>query len=293
MQQVIAKYSARATNVLDDTIKELGRSSDPRIKSSNLVNELSSLRRQVSDTLSLTLADEESLRNDVIKFECECSTKNEQLVKIQQKVEKMREERKERRDELEGELAELRDVFSKQKKVLEDEQINLEKSVEAELKSQVEGFEAEWNCLEQKRRELKGQLEDQSQSHAAEVSKLRDEVRSLSTKLDMISQDHEATVSALTETILSEQSQFNEETARRVHLEEHFQRVDRNDAIKAMENAKLNAVVELEKKAMALLYNGAVGLQKIWRGKRDRGLVTKMRSKKKKGKKGAGKKKKK
>ena len=65
-------------------------------------------------------------------------------------------------------------------------------------------------------------------------------------------------------------------------MEERFNRVDRYSVIKKQKEEQLRTVNELEEKATVLLNKGAVGLQKLWRGGKERELVAKMKSKKKK-----------
>ena len=65
--------------------------------------------------------------------------------------------------------------------------------------------------------------------------------------------------------------------------------IDMNRAKTKQEDEQLRAVDVLEKNAMSLLCDGAVALQKLWRGRKDRALAaaeknkkTKMKKKKKK-----------
>mmetsp|Transcript_17879 Transcript_17879/g.32323 ORF Transcript_17879/g.32323 Transcript_17879/m.32323 type:complete len:297 (+) Transcript_17879:72-962(+) len=296
MQRVNAEYANRVTKVLDNAIGSLKNCSDDGAAQfdSCLVDELESLRNEISDTLTLTLVDDESLRSDIRKFECERSTSEEAFVKLRTKLRNMREEREERRVELEDELSELKKVFDEKKISLVKEQDLKDQSELTELESQREIFEKEWKVLEEKRDEVCMQYEGISHCYTIKESKLQDTIASLKMDIQKLSQDHETAISIEYTAIESERTQLEQHKKRRCGLDDHFKRVDVNNAIKKREEEQLRMVCELEEKAMALLDDGAIGLQKLWRGVKERELVAKMKSKKKKkgGKKKGGKKKK-
>ena len=60
---------------------------------------------------------------------------------------------------------------------------------------------------------------------------------------------------------------------------------DMNRAKAKQEDEQLRAVDELEQNAMSLLCDGAVALQKLWRGRKDRALAAAEKNKKTKKKK--------
>ena len=296
MQRVNAEYANRVTKVLDNAIGSLKHCSDDGAAQfdSCLVDELESLRNEISDTLTLTLVDDESLRSDIRKFECERSTSEEAFVKLQTKLRNMREEREERRVELEDELSELKKVFDEKKMSLVKEQDLKDQSELTELESQRETFEKEWKVLEEKRNEVCMKFEDQCKATIKKESELQDTISSLKMDMQNLAHDNETAASIVCTTMESERAQLEQQNKRRCVLEEHFKRVDVNKANKKREEEQLRMVCELEEKAMALLDDGAIGLQKLWRGVNERELVAKMKSKKKKkgGKKKGGKKKK-
>mmetsp|Transcript_17388 Transcript_17388/g.36464 ORF Transcript_17388/g.36464 Transcript_17388/m.36464 type:complete len:303 (+) Transcript_17388:80-988(+) len=301
MQRVNAEYANRVTKVLGNAIGSLkncsagdGNQGPPPFDTSSLVNELESLRDEISDTLSLTLVDDESLRSDIRKFECERFTKNRELVKLRAKLRDMREEREERRVELESELSELKAAFEEKKAALAlaTEQERKRENKLSELEKQKEAFEKEWNALKEKRDRVCKEYEDQRHRYGDDESKLQANLSSIKMDIQKLSCDHDMTVSIKRIDIQSEQAQLEQQKRRRCELEEHFRRVDMNNVMKMREEEKLRRVCELEEQAMALLAEGAIGLQKLWRGMKERELVAKMKSKKKKKDKKGGKKKK-
>lgn len=296
MQRVNAEYANRVTKVLDNAIGSLKNISDDGAGPPDLVNELKSLREEVFDTLTLTLVDDESLRSDVRKFECERATKDREFVKLEARLRDVRREREERRAELSSELTGLNAAFEEKRGALANEQTSKEERELSELERQRGTFEKECEELERKRDEFKLQYEDQKRCHGDEESRLQVTVASIKMDLLNISTDHDAAVTAKQTAIESERTLLEQQQGRRIELEEHFKRVDRDNANRKEEEEQLRKVCELEEKAMSLLDEGAVSLQKLWRGIKDREAVTvaKMKSKKKKkgGKKKGGKKKK-
>mmetsp|Transcript_41320 Transcript_41320/g.86738 ORF Transcript_41320/g.86738 Transcript_41320/m.86738 type:complete len:297 (-) Transcript_41320:540-1430(-) len=296
MQRINAEYANRVAKVLDNTIGSLKSCSDEvddEFDSSRLVHELQTLRTEIFDTLTLTLVEDESLRSDTRKFQCERSTKNDELVKLQRKLLDMREEREERRVELEQELQDLHNVLQTKLVCMSEEREERKAKTEHELNTISKDAQVKRATLEGKRDEVRTQREAQRHSYADEEAQLRDVISSLKFDKQNLSHDHDAAMSILNTTMEMERSQLEQQKERRYALEEHFKLVDMNKAVIKKDEDQLRRVSELEEKAAALLDNGAVSLQKLWRGVKERELVAKMKSKKKKkGKKGGKKKKK-
>ena len=74
--EVLAK---RVTTVLNNTIQSLSLGGHDTAHTASLVQNLEAIWTEMASSLSLTLLQEESLRSDLIKFECEQSTKNDEL----------------------------------------------------------------------------------------------------------------------------------------------------------------------------------------------------------------------
>ena len=308
MKRINLEYANRVTSTLNKAIDSLG--------DSELANDLANLRDNTRHTLSLTCQEEEALRSDTRRYSCEQSTKHEELIRLEKKLAAMQEEREERRTELQDTLSEIKTQFDSRYQALVREQD--EKSEEAELETQRIDFKAEYEALQTTKSEASKQSEEQQSRYANEESQLLTTISSLKSSLHQLSSDHEESTLAKQTQIEELQGQFEQENKRRIELEEHFKRVDLDNARKKAEDDKINEVsivetcelnlpqlhvenlnmhisfqvLELEKKAEALLDNGATGLQKLWRGLKDRKLVSKMKSKKKKGKSGKKKKKK-
>lgn len=79
---------------------------------------------------------------------------------------------------------------------------------------------------------------------------------------------------------------YNTEHEEYLVLKEHFDKIDADIARFNEEELVLNCVSMRESFGNAIINNAAVSIQKIFRGKRDREIVNKMKAKLKKGKKG-------
>ena len=152
-----------------------------------------------------------------------------------------------------------------------------------ELESGKESFDKEWKVLQEKRIEASEQRAQLYQSQANKESQLQTTISSLEADIAKLSQDHETAASALALDLEAEKALLGQRKTRRSELEEHFALVDRNVAVIEEEQRSLEA----EQRRRASLHNGAVGLQRLWRGAMERDLVAKMKlaKKKKKGKK--------
>ena len=291
MEKVTAHYANRVAGALDDAIVALKRC--PQLHASNLdiaTNlsiELESLRNQITDTLSRTLEQDESLRSDIRKYDCEWSTKNEELKRQQARLNVVREERKERRMELENELQEVTNVFHEKEYALSEELTREEEHVDVELGDQRKRFQVELEALQKKRDELRTQYEDQRRQYDQEESRMKALNASVVAEIQNLSRDFEVQLNTKESEIKAGKVHLEEQMKRRKELEEHFDMINKNNAEKQQELDALDAVCELERKAAKLLDNGAIQFQKLYRG-----FVAKLKagkSKKKGGKKKGGK----
>lgn len=287
MKRVNAEYAKRIASAFETAIIELRNEKGPIDTSCTPLNlqiadEFELLKNQVVEILSLTYEEEQELRSDILKFDCETATKSEDLAKCQRRLRFDREERKERRDELESELRGV-------KKILEDKLEALKKDQDLELEREREQekldwklFDEEMNTLQIERDELRRQLMEQRENHAKVESKLRDANSLLALKIENVSNDNKAIMSAKENEIEQLRSTLEQQKKHQIELEEHFARVDENNAAKKREEEALQRVADISKRAKELLDNGAVQMQRLYRGKRDRALVAKLKSKMKK-----------
>ena len=287
MKRVNAEYAKRIASAFDNAIIELRNDKGPIDTSWTPLNlqiadEFELLKSQIVEFLSHTYEEEQELRSDIVKFDCETAAKSEDLARSQRRLRFDREERKERRDELECELLDLKKILEEKLATLKNDQdLELEREREQE-KLAWQLFNEEMNALQIERDELRRQLEEQRENHAKVESKLRDANSLLALNIENVSNDNKAIISAKEKEVQMLQSILEQQKKRRVELEEYFARVDENNAAKKREEEALQRVADISKRASELLDNGAVQLQRLYRGKRDRALVAKQKSKRNK-----------
>lgn len=279
MQRLTSDCANQVGKIFDTTISELKECNDAPI---GLVNEIEALRDQIRETLSRTLEQEESLRSDIIKYNCEWKTNSEEVSKLTKKLNSLRREREERRLELEQELEELKRNFHAKKNELNDKLELEEKIVENELNEYAERSQKHFEKLVAERDVLLKRREEKKQEYVEQENCIKASIDSLSSEIQQLSREFEAELKIKEDEIKEMQLRIEKKKSRRKELEEHFQEVDKNNFEKQQEENALKAVRELEKKAMALLDNGATQMQKLYRGVRDRKLVEKMKAKSKK-----------
>jgi tetrahydromethanopterin S-methyltransferase subunit A len=98
-------------------------------------------------------------------------------------------------------------------------------------------------------------------------------------EIEKLRYDHEIVSKAKLTDIESIRAKLEQQKKEQRALENHFKMVDLNNAMKLQEEEQLRKVAALEDIAKVLLDDGAIALQKVWRGSKDRKLVATMKSK--------------
>jgi chromosome segregation ATPase len=274
MQRVNTEYADRVSTILEKAIVGLSRISDGSAETLKLVKNLEALRATVS-----VLFQDETLRPDIHKLECELSTKNGELRRLQSKLDTMREARSERRAELDNELSVLRTTFDEKQSEMVKEQDLIEQRELSELRRLQTSFEEEFKGMNEKKQRLLKQSADAILSFTEKESSIRCNISRLNLDIQKLSQDHETASKAKVSDIASIQTQLEQLKKQQRKIENHFKMVDLNNKMKEQEKEQLRKVDELEEMATALLCDGAIALQKVWRGSKDRKLVGTMKSK--------------
>ena len=282
MKRVNTEYSNRVKDAIDSSVCLLKNGSTDDSIAIDLVDDLKLLLVQISDKLGITANDENVFRSDRTRFDCEQSTKIKELDRLETKLESMRQERQDRRDELQEEMEELTTIFDEKKAALNLEQQEKERSEILELESQRMISAKELAVLTEKNDNLVAAHEKQMAVYAEEKTCQQTIVDKINIDIQTLSCNHELDIASTKADVKSVEAQLKQEQQRRIALEEHFARVDANNAVKKLEDDCLRRVLKFESKASALLVDGAIALQKLFRGARDRAFVAKMKSKKKK-----------
>lgn len=287
MLRVNAEYSARISTAFDNAIATLRNDN-----ADELADQMHLLKEQAEDFLSFTFEKEQELLCDTRRFEVETSTRLDELAKRKKRLGAARDEQKERRDELNSELSELKSELQDKMETLRTEQALRMQLTESSEQQEMEAFDKEMTELLKQRDELLKQLEEEKQAHTDLESKLRDTNSALARELARVVSEDKVLISSKKSSLDALTAEVQEQMKIRKELEEHFERVDENNVVKKREEEALQRVADISKRAQKLLDNGAIQIQKLYRGMRDRAVVQKLKkaSKKGKGKKGGKKK---
>ena len=284
MNSLLKDYARRVDGVFADGMALLEQGDD-----TSLLECMRRLSIQTQNVLEMTQEQEDALKKDTIRFQCSREPKLEELDRLSALLASRREERLERKLEVDGEFDE---VFNAHVEALANlKLIQQAKSNDArealDLSKKV--FEVEYESLVSEKELLTSQLAKAKEDRAAAISERNESAAQLLTDVESLAATQDEELSAIQSTSDKTNAEYEVETKRRLELDEHFRIVDMNNAIKREEEAKLEKIAAIERKAKEILDHAAVGCQRLWRGRVARASVAKMMMKKKR----SGKKKKK
>lgn len=250
-----------------------------------LVQNLDSIRNEMSSSLSLTQHQMEMLRRDIIKFECEESTEKNELIRLQTKLSIMCQERGERRIELQNESNTLLSLLKEKRYNILEMQLLKEQAVLKEMESQRARFNVDIDALNEKKNELTMQYSDTTNAFAEKEQCLKASISTF--KLDMQKTVHsfETAAKEKQDEVDAITAEITQQTKHVLELGNAIKMIGLSNIVKREEEKKLDGIKEMEKKAMSQLGKGATALQKVWRGKKARNIATELKTKKGKKKK--------
>ena len=165
-----------------------------------------------------------------------------------------------------------------------------EEAIDAELIELAMKHEQNMNELQSELDLLHATLSETGQAHYHAEQELVGELHAIEDTKNKIQQQHCAEEKKRQGVIDKIEALIKIELSERRNLEDRCKLVEANREIEEKEEMLLKHVLDMEAKADSILFHGAMALQKLYRGNRDRSIVTKL--KKKNQKKGNGKRKK-
>lgn len=249
---------------------------------------LNELKMQTYTKLGTTVEDEEKNLNMMHELGDKTRLLEEtkrildsKLKELNYQRERQLQDLEETRNKLEIELKELSELNSR------DSELVIKEKAEAIHKA-TEDHQNRIKELQDKLKLYEGNVKDLTdKDHDEELRYRKDKNKSeaaLNTKIDEY--NHEMTIRR--EQLSELEGNYDRELKEYNILKEYFDKVDADIALKAYEASLLKAVLDREKYGTQYLFNNAVKIQKIVRGRQARKLYLKMKSKKNK-KKGKGK----
>jgi len=169
-----------------------------------------------------------------------------------------------------------------------------EEAIDAELVELAMKHEQSMNELQSELDLLHATLSETGQAHFRAERELVGQLHAIEETKNKIQHQHCAEEKKREGVIDKIEALIKIEQSERSNLEQRYNLVEANREIEEKEKMLLKHVLDMEAKADSILCHGAAALQKIYRGNRDRSIVTKLKKKQKKGnvkrKKGKGKK---
>lgn len=193
----------------------------------------------------------------------------------------------------------LQETLSLTKKQIQDyetkameEYHKLKESVKIEMDLEKERHDKQMSLLQSELESINSRLSQSTEEHALEQQQLLKACKDTEIQLSSMEQEHAAEVERRMMEITKLKTLLESETLERKELEKKCSLIEENKRIEQEEKRLLQKVVDMESQAEAILFRGAVALQKIIRGVQGRAIAKNMKKAKNKKKKGGTKKKK-
>lgn len=185
--------------------------------------------------------------------------------------------------ELQDERKFLEDTLQKNKQEIQaierktmEEYHALRQKVNTEMCVEKDRHEREMSSLQSEIEDIQSRLAKESHDHILEQQDLIQCCKAVETKILAMEQEHAAEVERKVKEIERLKSLLETEQSDLKELEKKWSAIEANQRIEEEERRLLEIVADMESKADAILYNGAVALQKIIRGTQARALAKKL-----------------
>ena len=248
-----ADYSCRVAGILSDAIISIKEGSTDAV-SEVLTQDLQRLQHMSSQILTLTQQEDEILRFDKIKYDCEEQQKHEELLRLEAKLGSMREERNERRMELEGCLSELRNEFTEKEQARLHNQKQREQIEISEMGIQRDSFQQEYEAHQEALARATTEMNQHKSMYTAKEAELQAKIAELQSSLQQLTEDHEMATRAKQIDIDSVRTILEQQNERRMNLVAFFKKVDMNNAQREEEETKLMLVSDLYNSSFCSLH---------------------------------------
>jgi len=240
--------------------------------------------------ISLSVEKEQKATTELFKLREKCKVLEEEKAKMSEHL----EEKQRKTNEEKLKLSEILEASTKTLKNLKDEekeeQETSDKKITAFLAEKQKKHNSVVASLSTELRQLQQDLDRLRHERAFDVEAMSIQRVQLEEKLSRIISQYKAEEQKQRSEILEIVNKTTKEQEEKANLEKQLALQDLDDSKAKYEQALIQSVIDLESKADSILFIAAAQLQKLYRGKRDRAAVKKLKKKSKKGKKLKGKK---
>ena len=258
-----------------------------------ILKQVDDMKQVYCDRISITDEEEKTLNRQLRNLRQRCDTHTTEIDKLTRTQELTEKRQKEEETSKRTELIKLQETYKilhEQQKV---ERVNFQTREHKMIQQAQEEHSKNQKYMEKELRELEVKLEEVKQTRQKEVTELQTRLENLQDEMEQQNKEFIHRKEEIDESILHLTDKYQTEQRERERLETYFDKIDTNAEICKNEEKIIQRVYDLEIQAESILNHGALQLQKIFRGCRDRAIVAKLKQKKKKKskKKGATKKK--
>ena len=204
-----------------------------------------------------------------------------ELRKLQDKLNNQRKEWVARVDELKTAERKFLSKKHEQEGLLGDNLAREQLLAQEAMAEARRSFDEQMSFLTRERDKLQQRYQDQKRTQQQETELSRLDSLKNSSEINRLSNDYTTKMQAYAAKVASLRKAMERDSDRRLELEAHFEKVDRNELVKTLEEEKLNVVAAKEEKVSKILYRGASVFQALWRGVVSRKEYEKLKNKKK------------
>lgn len=279
VKDVFIDWKRRRRNENPSSVQELD----------NLISNMKGFVEQIlkigNEDIRTSVKEEHRLTTDLFKLSEKCKNLDEERMKmhtnLNDKERKIDEEIATMKERKAAMLEDLNDAKVKAELDIK----NVEKEISTFLSIEEEKHREVMNTLETELSKEKQKLENLREKNSNELKEMMDQRQLVESKLSTFLHQCDIDKKEMEKEMQVLRDQTNNEIHERTELEQLLQLHELNNYTNDKEEATLQSVLDLERKAEAILDNAAAQLQKLYRGMRDRALVKKLKKKSKKGKK--------
>lgn len=279
----------------EDRTTDLDPNSIAALKSLN--NTWYTLRNAIFKNISITTEGEEKQQCDMIKLEDKLSKHRIEQDKLQARLETLQDSYHTKFSQLQNQLSLVKEELLTLQATRTSEEERINHNVDECATAAITKHEEYMKILSHKILDLEKQLKAKVDKHREKELEWREKADQIDEDVRLFLQDCNDEIMKKVDEQKELKHKFDMERDEQAKLQDHFDLIDRDRNIHETEEEILKKVKQAEEEAERMLRNGAVQIQKLFRGKRDRNIFAKIKSKKAKGskgkkKKGKGKKKK-
>ncbi len=251
-----------------------------------VLQQVEDMKQVYCDRISITDEEEKSLNQHLRNLRQRCDTCTTELEKLTYTQELTKQRQKEEETSKQKELIHLQETYKMLQEQQKAERMDFQTREHRLIQEAQEEHDKNQKLLEKELGELNVKLEQVKHDRQKEVTELQTRLKKLQAQMEQQNKEFIHTKEEINESILHLTKKYQAEEMERETLETYFDKIDTNAKICEKEEKLIQRVYDLELQVESILNHGALQLQKLFRGCRDRAIVAKLKERKNRKKKG-------